>query len=150
MLPKIVADGTSEAQVRRAFMQLNDKVLYYLGRRDVNIALDDHSGAALAVGRKATVRFECKCSIVQATLLGDRVGSLKVDIWKTDFDGFPPTDADSICGGSELSITAGTKAVDADLSGWTTGIGQGDILEVNVDSCATIRRAVLHLLVELE
>lgn len=85
------------------------------------------------------------CTIEEVRLLADQSGSIKVDLWKDAYANFPPTDADSICGGNEPEISSGTKDSDTTLTDWTTSVSDGDIIRVNVDSCTTIQRCTLSI-----
>ena len=106
----------------------------------------DGGGAAITTGQKGHLSVPFSCTIQGARLLADQPGAIKVDIWRSIYAAFPPTNADSICGGNEPEITAGNqKDEDTTLTGWTTAINKGDILALNVDSCTTITRATLSL-----
>ncbi len=108
----------------------------------------DGGGSAITTGEKGHLEIPFKCEIQRVTLLADRSGSIKIDIWKDTYANFPPTDADSICGGNEPEISSAQKYQDSTLSGWTKTINAGDILAFNVDSAATIERVTLVLKVK--
>ena len=108
----------------------------------------DGSGSPITLGEKGHLEVPFAGEIVQVTLLADQDGAIKVDIWKDTYANFPPIDADSICGGNEPEIVAtGRKAQDATLTAWTTALILGDVLAFNVDSCTTITRVTVSLLV---
>jgi len=108
----------------------------------------DGGGAEIAVGEHGHIHIPFKCTIVQAMLLADQSGDIKVDIWKDSYANFPPTNADTITGGEEPEITADDKAKDDALSAWTTLIEAGMVLAYNVDSVTTIERVLVCLVVE--
>jgi len=81
-------------------------------------------------------------------MLGDQSGSIVVDIWKDTYASFPPTDGDSITAAAPPTITTAQKSQDSTLTGWTKALSAGDILAFNVDSCATVERLTVILLVE--
>jgi hypothetical protein len=85
------------------------------------------------------------CTLLDWTLTADVSGAIKIDVWRDTYANFPPTDADSLTNGNEPEIAAsGVKAQDTDLSNWTSvSINAGDILYFNVDSCASITKALL-------
>jgi len=112
------------------------------------IFIIDGGGSAITTGKKGHLEIPFKCEIQRATLLADQTGSIKIDIWKDTYANFPPTDADSICGGNEPEIASSDKDQDATLTGWTKIINEGDILAFNVDSVATIQRITLVLKVK--
>lgn len=80
------------------------------------------------------------CTIKGVTLLGDVTGSCVVDIWKSTFASFPPTNVNSICSGAKPTIVSGVKFRDTTLTGWSTGVLSGDILRVNLDSVSGFTR----------
>ncbi|MBA7530409.1 hypothetical protein ES705_22616 [subsurface metagenome] len=108
----------------------------------------DGSGAPITLGQKGHLEVPFGCEIVQVTILADQDGAIKIDIWGDLYANFPPDNADTICGGNEPEIAAtGQKYQDATLAGWTTALALGSILAFNVDSCATITRVTLSLIV---
>ena len=96
-------------------------------------------------GVKGFLEVPFDCNIDQATVLANQSGDLVVDVWKDTFANFPPTDADSITGGSEPTISSAQSSQDSTLSGWTTGITAGDIVGFNVDSILNVHRATISL-----
>jgi len=118
-----------------------------LGEASITFIIDG-GGSAITTGQKGHLEIPFKCEIERVTLLADQSGSIKIDIWKDTYENFPPTDADSICGGNEPEISAAQKYQDATLSGWTKTINAGDILAFNVDSAATITRVTIALKVK--
>jgi len=108
----------------------------------------DGGGSAITTGEKGHLRIPFACEIQRVTLLADQSGSIQIDIWKDTYANFPPTDADSICGGNEPAISSAQKYEDSTLTGWTKTINAGDILAFNVDSCATITRVTISLKVK--
>jgi len=116
--------------------------------REITFIIDG-GGSAITTGEKGHLRVPFKCEIQKVTLLADQSGSIKIDIWKDTYENFPPTDADSICGGNEPEISAGTKNKDGTLTDWTKTIDANDILSFNVDSCSTIERVTISLKVKL-
>lgn len=108
----------------------------------------DGSGAEIETGEKGHIVVPFGCKIKEVWLLADQSGSIKVDIWKDTYANYPPTDADSICGGNEPEISSATKDKDTTLTGWTTTLNEDDILAFNVDSVTTIERCTVVLKVE--
>lgn len=105
----------------------------------------DGGGAAITTGEKGHLEIPFACTINRVTMLADQEGSIKVDIWKDTYALFPPTNADTICGGNEPEIITGIKDQDATLTDWTTAIAAGDILAFNVDSITDIERVTISL-----
>ncbi|MBA7599351.1 hypothetical protein ES703_06383 [subsurface metagenome] len=109
----------------------------------------DGGGSVITAGEKGHQEVPFACTIKRASILADQAGAIKVDIWKSTYAAFPPTNDGSICGGNEPEIAAsGQKDQDAALTDWTTALAAGNILAFNVDSCATITRVTLSLVVQ--
>jgi len=108
----------------------------------------DGGGAVITTGEKGHIPTPLSCTITSVELEADRDGSIKVDIWKDNYASFPPTNADTICGGNEPEIAAAQKYKDTTLTGWTKDITEGDILAFNVDSILTMQRVTVTLHVE--
>jgi hypothetical protein len=108
----------------------------------------DGDGEAITTGEKGHLEIPFACTIKQVTMQADQSGAIVVDIWKDTYANFPPTDADSITASAPPTISSAQKSQDATLAGWTKSISSGDILAFNVDSCATIQRVTISLLVE--
>ena len=75
--------------------------------------------------------------------MADISGSIIIDIKKSTYSGFPTTS--SICASAKPTLSAAQKYQDATLTGWTTAITAGDILEYIVDSASTVTRVTLSL-----
>jgi len=83
------------------------------------------------------------CTITKVTMLADATGSIVVDIWKSTYAGYPPTDSDSITSLTPPTITSDVKSQDSTLASWITSISAGDILKFSVDSCSVIKKLVM-------
>lgn len=105
----------------------------------------DGGGAAITTGVKLDLQVPDAFTLNSVTMLADQSGSITVDIWKDTYANFPPTNADTICGGDKPSISSATKSEKTDLSAWTTSCAAGSILRLNVDSCSTITKCVIQL-----
>jgi len=107
----------------------------------------DGGGAAIGTGIKGDLEVPFACHVNRWTLLADQHGSIVVDVWRDSYANFPPTDADSMPGTTNMPAISGTVAAQCtNLSGWgTQGIASGDILRYNVDSCTLIERCTLAL-----
>jgi hypothetical protein len=102
------------------------------------VFLVDGGGEAITAGVKGYLRVPFNCVIERVTLAADQVGSIQVDIWKSTYAAFPPTDAGSITGGNESEITGSNKGEDTSLTDWATSLNEGDILAFNVDSATAL------------
>ena len=104
----------------------------------------DGGGSAITTGEKGWLVFEFSCIIERITAFVD-TGTITVDAWKTDYANFPPTDDDSITGGSPFNITSAQKYENNGLSDWTTLIKKGDIIAFNVDAVSSATRCTLGM-----
>jgi|ERR1051325_7176132 hypothetical protein len=112
----------------------------------------DGGGSVITTGVKGFIRVFVACTILSVTLLSTdpavTSGSIVIDIWKDTFANYPPTNADSITGGNEPTITSDTNSEDTGLSGWSTTVNAGDVLGFNVDSVTSLKAVVLQLEVQ--
>lgn len=93
-------------------------------------------GAPLALPvNDVPVVIEVACEIVGVTVLtiGD-TGSCVIDVWRDSYENYPPTVADSICGGNKPTISSGAKYQDSALSGWATTVAAGDTITFKLES----------------
>ena len=106
----------------------------------------DGGGSAISTGaKKIYFSAEHAGTITGWRILADQSGSITLDLWKDTFANRPPTDADTITASAQPLISGATGAQSTTLTGWTTSITTGDIIEVNVDSCSTITKIVFEL-----
>lgn len=100
-------------------------------------------GAEITDGSKGYLPILFDCTVVQWIVLADQTGSIVVDVKKSTYAGFPTTS--SIAGTDKPTLSSARKNSSSALTGWTTTISQGDVLEFVVDSCTTITRATVLL-----
>jgi hypothetical protein len=79
--------------------------------------------------------------------MADQSGGIVIDIWKDTTVNFPPTVADTITASAKPTLSSAQISLDAVLTGWTKTFTAGDIMAFNVDSCTTITRVTLTLMV---
>lgn len=103
------------------------------------------NGEVLTTGVKVDQPLDQWATIKSWKIVADQVGDIVIDIWKDTYANFPPTDADSITGGSEPFLAAAVKNSDDDLSAWDVDLQTGDILRFNVDSVTDVSRVTLTL-----
>lgn len=96
-------------------------------------------GSAITTGLKACMVAKYSMTLTGWTMIADQSGSIKVDVWKSTYANYQPTNADTITNGHEPEISSALKAQDADISDWTTvTVTAGDVLCFNVDSATTV------------
>lgn len=111
-----------------------------------NISFNVVSAAGtIADGAKTAAVMPFDATISQAILLADVAGSATVDIWRTDYGGYPPSIADSITGGTPPTLTGTIKNLDSTLLGWDTALNEGDILVFVATDVIACRRLTLAL-----
>jgi hypothetical protein len=103
----------------------------------------DGGGLALTTGSKGFLQVPFSGTIIGWTLIGDVSGSASVTVKKSTFAGFP-TNA-SIVAAAPPALTSQQKATSTTLTGWTTAVAAGDVLEFVLTSVATVTRLVLEL-----
>jgi len=75
-------------------------------------------------------------------------GSCVVDVRLVTYGSFPPTSLDSICGANKPTISSGISASDFVLTGWTTAVGETDVVGISLDSSSTFSMVTLQLFLE--
>jgi hypothetical protein len=105
----------------------------------------DGAGAIYSNGIKGYIQIPFDCQIFSVTMLADRVGSTVVDIWKSTYDNYPPTSANSICASARPTIVGAIKSSDFTLTGWDRIITDGDVLAFNVNSVTNITRLTITI-----
>lgn len=106
------------------------------------------SSGAVSDGVKCAAVMPFDATITEAVILADQATDAEVDIWVSDFGGYPATVANTITGGTPPTLTGSIKNIDTTLAGWTTALTDGDILLFNVSGVSTARRLTLALRME--
>lgn len=105
----------------------------------------DGVGSELVTGVWGDVPIHFDGVITRWRLLALEAGDLQIDIWKTDYAGFPPTVADTITGTDQPLLGGAAKNESTALTGWTVDVSNGDTLRFNIDSVSGITKATLTL-----
>jgi hypothetical protein len=169
-LPTVIAIGTYAAlpafgiQGRIYFATDTLKIWYDTGTAWVDVTpasggkaenitlFIDGGGSVISAGSKAFTSVPFAGTIQSITLLADQSGSAVLDVWKTTYanydPGTHPVVADSITASAPPTISSSYKATDSTLTGWTTAIAAGDLLQFVVNSASTITKLMLVLTVE--
>jgi hypothetical protein len=104
---------------------------------------------AMSAGFKGAVRFQFGAVLLSNTVLADQTGSCVVDVRKVDYATYNmptrPNAGDTICASTPPTLSSAVKSEDLSLVGWTTTIGNGDILTFHVISSATVQRVTVAL-----
>lgn len=106
----------------------------------------DGGGDVIETGAKGMLVIPFDCTITKASIVSEISGSIVVDIWVDDSSHLP-TDGDSITASAPLTLSSAYFAYDTTLTGWTKDLNANDLMRFNVDSCSTIERVTISLLV---
>lgn len=116
-----------------------------LKTRAIGILIDG-GGSAITTGVKAAVEIPFACTITAARVFSvdNTSGAISIQLWKDTYANFPPTVAD-------LSDTFAIAAsgVKSEETGLSIAVTAGNIIIFNVDSCTSIKLALLSLTVVL-
>ena len=106
----------------------------------------DGGGVAIGTGSKGFIQVPFSCTLIGWTLLADADASMVIDV-KSQTVATWPADSTSTASiaASDKPTLSSKKIARGICTGWTVAIAEGDILEFNVDSCATITRATIQL-----
>ena len=107
----------------------------------------DGGGVAITTGSKGFVQVPFSCKLIGWTILADASASMVVDVKSQTVATWPATSTTtaSIAGSDKPTLSTKKIARSFAMTGWTTTVNEGDLLEFNVDSCATITRATVQL-----
>jgi hypothetical protein len=89
------------------------------------------------------LQVDFACTILSNTVLADQSGSIAITIKKATYSGFPTLS--SIVASAKPTLSSAQKSTDSTLTGWTTNVSAGDVLEIVVDSASTVTRVTLAL-----
>lgn len=107
----------------------------------------DGAGNVLTTGSKGYRPIPSSATIIGWQLVSDQTGSIVFDIKKCTQANFPTTT--SICASAKPSLSSSRAASNSTLTGWTTSIAAGDILEFVIDSVSDITWATLTLYIQI-
>lgn len=103
------------------------------------------SGSPITTGIKADLFIPYFVILFQVILMADAVGSIVLDIWRDNFSNYPPTVADSVCGGApgKPTLSSGSASVLATTGVWPTTQFNGGVFRFNVDSVSGLNRVTV-------
>lgn len=141
-----------QQQVQGAISQTTINQVTGQSLRTLEIHIGDGS-AVITTGIKLDIPLHFPFTILGWTALADVSGSIQVDLWVDTRGNYPPTDADSITASDPIAISSNDDAEDMAPTGWTTAITPTPTaswtMRVNVDSCTSIKRVTIGLLVRV-
>jgi len=104
-------------------------------------------GSALTPGPgKVYLTIPFAGTITAWKIFADQSGSIQFDVWKAAFStSTDPTVANTITASAKPILSSALNATSSTLTGWTTAVTAGDVLEVNIDSATTVTKVTLEL-----
>lgn len=108
----------------------------------------DGEGSNIVAGHYGSIPIPVNCKILSWTIVANASGSIVIDV---DVGATPPAytgPGASITGGAPPTLTTAFSATSSTLTGWTTALTGGNVIDFNVTGTPTVTRAVISLLVE--
>ena len=105
----------------------------------------DGGGNDITTGVKGDVVIPYDMTITSWTILGDSTGSIVVDLWKSNYQGYPPVAENKITGSQKPGLSSQLKNQSTSVTSWQTSVSAGDIIRFNVDSCSGIKKLTLSI-----
>lgn len=145
----VVQGGTTK---RTTVQNLASGIFYSDFPATIEYVMDGGGGFALAPGMRGYLTVPFNCTATSVNVLGDRVGSCVVDIWKCTRGAFDagitaPTSANSITGVVVPTISSTTQYYNSSVTAaWVSSFGAGDVLAFNLVSNANMARITTSIL----
>jgi hypothetical protein len=125
---------------RRATTTLYGTVKQVISTAGVTI---DGGASTPTTGSKAFLQIPFDGTITGWTLIADVSGSASITVKKGTFSAFPTNS--SIVASAPPTLSSAQKATSTTLTGWTTAVAAGDVLEFVLTSATTVKRLILEL-----
>ena len=103
----------------------------------------DGGGSVITTGVKGTIIVPFACEIIAWNIVGDQSGSINVDVNRSAWNTTPSYS--SIAASAHPALSSAIAAEDTTLTGWTKTLAARDILQIEIDSVATITRCTVLL-----
>jgi hypothetical protein len=103
----------------------------------------DGGGSVITTGSKGYIEIPFACTLTSAIALANTSCSVSIDIKKCAYTSFP-TFA-SIVSSAPLAMATTQNTLDTTLTGWTTAITAGDLMEFLVSGCTGASRLTVSL-----
>jgi len=100
----------------------------------------------ITTGIKGDIVIPYNLTITGWTIVSQQTGDIVIDVWKSNYQNFPPTALNSIAGLQKPTLSDSKKNKNTNLTSWTSSISSGDIIRFNVDSCSGIN--MVNLVIE--
>jgi hypothetical protein len=106
----------------------------------------DGGGSTPATGSYGQISIPYACTLRGWVLTADQSGSAVIDVLRSSYAGFPTTT--SIAGSAKPTLSSVQKNENLTLAGWgNQQLSNGDELQINLNSVATVTRLNLTIII---
>lgn len=105
----------------------------------------DNGSSDITTGAKAWVKIPYACTITAWEISASSSGSITIDVWSNNSGNLPLDVADSICNGNKITLSSQPYNQDNDVADWIESIPANNYVQLNVDSCTGIKKALIIL-----
>lgn len=103
----------------------------------------DGSGNAISVPKTQDVYLPSNGSMTGWYIMADTDTNATIDLWIDTFANYPPTVADTICGGNYISLSAADSNSDTTLTSWNKYFLSGRTMRANLSACSAATKLTL-------
>jgi hypothetical protein len=103
----------------------------------------DGGGIVPSTGVKGYYRVKYAGTITGVSVIADQSGSCVLNVKKSTTGSFPSTT--SIVASDPPTLSSAQISLDTTLTGWTTTVNAGDVLEFDLTSASTVTRITLEV-----
>jgi len=112
-------------------------------KKTFGVTINGGDSSDITTGIKGDIVIPYNLTITGWTIVSQQTGNIVIDVWKSNYQNFPPTALNSIAGLQKPTLSDSKKNKNTNLTSWTSSISSGDIIRFNVDSCSGINRVNL-------
>lgn len=140
---------TFTAAERSKLAKIYDGANYSTNIDSISIDINGVNSNSIAQGHQVDYRVPYDCKLLDYVLLANTKGDLKIDIYRSNFESYPPKQENSITGINKVSLKSSNKSKDTELKGWDVELKKDDILRISVmSSSLVINRVNLSFKIE--
>ena len=123
---------------------LRDMHIALAGSKPIAFSFGDPGGAVLTTGVKMRLYVPNGFRVGGWTLNVEPSGSIVFDLWRATYPTIP-TVGETITGTEKPTVVAAVTGQDLTLGSWIPDVADGSNLWFNIDSCTSVKHAVLTL-----
>lgn len=131
--------------IKTTVTTVQNQVNSLTGAVSINYIIDG-GGSAITTGVKGFVEIPYSMTITGWQVMADQVGSVVVDVWRSNYAGFPPVVGGSIAGSDLPTLSSAQVNNNLAVSSWTVLLAKGDIIGYNVNSASTVQRITVSII----